>query len=433
MLGAGSSVFGEQSMFLVAMGLFAIAAVWLVIRRAVFSPQFVAALGYLLLGTLTLFPQLYYSEGRASVLAKGTQSFLLVVAATFLLAAFYTRRPRVRTAYPPVRWRFFSLRGWLSMFFLVCLADPMVSIALTGNVGILMGNQGMGRGGSIHTDAFTPITFIAWACAAMAATMVLTEFLFSGLSFREYRRRRWPHLLLLAGCFFFTGLSGNRFILIFPLACALIGLGLFGRIRPMMLAAVAVLGTVFFVAIGNFRFGAVDIVDNLRVVAGIGPVDLLVAWVASYAEPGFPNLDNFLVRPPSPTWGMAWLSSVLPSALVDAFGLDRINSGIWLADNSLYAYRGLTFRTMYPDLIIDFGRIGALMVGGVIFLLSARAYNRALASPSHFVFFTLMASLLLWSPLLASFYQAQTIAAFALLFFIRRTSIVSVSPTARTE
>jgi hypothetical protein len=154
-----------------------------------------------------------------------------------------------------------------------------------------------------------------------------------------------------------------------------------------MLGIGALLLTVYFVVAGNYRFGTVDVTKKVQKSTGNESVDMVYAWAADYTEPTFPNLDNFIHDQPGMLFGMAWVSSVLPSELVDALGINRNNAAIWLSDNSLYAYHGLTFRTMYPDLIMDFGFKGALVMGAVFFWAGARIYNQSLKSPFHFLHF----------------------------------------------
>jgi hypothetical protein len=150
---------------------------------------------------------------------------------------------------------------------------------------------------------------------------------------------------------------------------------------------------------------------------------MVYAWTITYAEPTFPNLDNFIRDQPAMQFGFGWISSVAPSEILDALGLTRANAAVWFWDNSLYAYHGLTFRTMYPDLIMDFGFKGALFMGAVFLWLGARIYNQSLRSPHHFALFLAFTPLILMMTLTAAFYALPNLLAFAILFIIPKQRV----------
>ncbi len=407
------------------MAIFAGTAIRLIYKRAAFSPQFGAACTFFLMGVLTLFPRMTYSENRPYALSLKTQVFLCLAAAIFCIAALYMKRPKLRPEYPPVRWNLLSRRMWLMGFCAICVADPIVSFLLHGRVGLVQGNEGMGSGGGAHSDVFTPLTFVAWSCASMAMAMLMTDFLFSFKGIIPYIHLRIIDIGLVGVCSLCTALSGNRFVLICQLASLTIGLALFSRLKVWMVVTVAVFLAVFFVVVGNFRFGTIDITDSLQHTTGVRSVDTIDAWASTYSEPTFPNLDNFLRDQPGMMFGLDWVTTVVPSEIIDAVGLDRTNSSQWFADNALYAYHGLTFRTMYPDLIMDFGIKGALFLSAVFLWFGMRVYNGALQSPYHFVLFLAYSPLILLMPLSAGFYSLPNLLTFAIVLIIQKRPVVA--------
>jgi oligosaccharide repeat unit polymerase len=405
----------NQIIFFIAIGLFAASAGRLLYQKAHFSPQFVAAVTFVIMGVSVILPQLVYSETRQTTLGMRTQIFLLISAATLFGTVLYMRKPELLPEYPTLRWRILPRLGWLFVFLVICVADPIVSYKLYGTVGLIQGNQGMGTGGGGNVDVFTPLTFIAWSCASMAVSMVMTDFLFSFRGYLAFLRKRYIDVGIVIGCLASTTLSGNRFVLICQLLSLCLGLAMFSRLKVWMVVAVALFLATFFVVVGNFRFGKLDVSETLEHTTGNTSVDKAKAWLSDYTEPNLLNLDAFLRDQPGMMWGMDWVTTVLPSGILDKLNVDRTNSAQWLSDNKLYAYHGLTFRTMYPDLIMDFGYKGALILGGVFLMLGARIYNRALLSPHHFLLFLAYAPLILIMPLAAAFYALPNLVPFGLL------------------
>ncbi len=396
-----------------------ISAVILISRRAVLSPLCLTIFCFLLCGILTAWPQMVYSENRNYPIAIATQVYLLIASVPFLVAALLTRRPFVLAVNPDYGWKFFPQRTWLMIFCGICVLDPLLSIALHGRVGLAQGNQGMGEGGGAHSEVFTPITFIAWAAAAAACYMVMMTIISRRLTLWQfislYPKQAGMALIALGA----SSLSGNRFLFLSQGTVFVCSMVLVGKLKLRLLIGGAVAGLMLFVVLGNFRFGSVDIRDNLETRTNIGIVDSTMGWVVSYFEPNIPNLDNFMRQPPAPTFGKSWLTSLLPSGLVDALHLERSNSIAWLGDMELLAHRGMTFRTWYPDFIMDFGVILSQVIAAALLLFCAMTYNTALRSPRFLLLFMTTTPIMLFSPLLAAPYSLQHVAPFLLLWLIR--------------
>lgn len=399
-----------------------ISALILVSRRAVLSPLFLTIICFLICGVLTVWPQMIYSGNRNYPISTTTQIYLLFASFPFLAAAILTRRPYILAVTPDYGWRFFPQRVWLMIFCGICVLDPMLSIALHGRVGLAQGNQGLGEGGGAHSAVFTPITFIAWAAAAAACYMVMLAMISRRLTLWEYCRLYPRQAGMAFVALAASSLSGNRFLFLSQGVVFVCSMALVGKLKMRLLVAGAVAGMMLFVVLGNFRFGKVDIRDNIESLTNIGFVDSTKGWVVSYFEPNIPNLDNFMSRHPSPTFGVGWVTSLLPSGLVDLLHLVRTNAIQWMGDNGLLAHRGMTFRTWYPDLIMDFGVFLSQVVAGAVLVFCALTYNVALRSPRRLVLFMVCTPLLLFSPLLTAFYSLQHVAPFLLLWLIRERS-----------
>jgi len=404
---------------LVAGATLAAASLMLAAKGAGASPLNVASLSLLVCGGLTMWPQMAESGNRNYPPEFGTQLYLLVSTLPFLFAAWITRRPIINLVAPVYSWHFLPEGAWLFIFTLVCVADPVISWLAFGKVGLSQGYAGMGAGGGAHSEVFTPLTYIAWASCAAVCCVVFLRMVACNLSFSQLSLSYPSYVLMMVVSLVATTLSGNRFILLGQVALLICLLSLQRRLQWRWLAAVVFAGVMFFVLIGNIRFGAVDVRDFLASWTGLAGLDFLVGWVVTYFEPSFANLDNFLHDPPGPLLGAGWVSSVLPSGVVDALGMQRMNAIQWMVNQEQLAYRGMTFRTWYPDFVTDFGVIGSQVVVGLIVLAAAYIYNAALSSPRALVLFCVTAPVIFFAPFLAAAYQMQIIGPFLLLLLIR--------------
>lgn len=412
----------DHLILIVAMGGFVASIVSLTLKRAVVSPQCFAAATFLLSGVFVLAPELRYSSNRAYVLSDRCQYLLLFAAVSLFASCLLMRRPEVLLSYPPIRWRLWKQQVWLSLFMLICLLDPLVSIVSYGQVGLTQGNASMGSSGS-HSDVFSPLTYLAWAVGAMAVYMVAVDFLISQKTFSAYLPTKWFDLGCVLVCLFCNSLSGNRFLLVFQVLLFLCALALFSKLRVWLtLGAMLAMG-VFFIIIGNFRFGAIDVRDNLAESTGSGEADTVMGWVTAYTEPIYPTLDNFLMNQPEKGFGARWITSVMPTPVLDALGLERDTTAQYIARNKLLAHRGLTFRTMYADLTADFGYSGAAIAGLLVMLAGTLVYNRALNSPFSLLLFFLISQFVLWAPLLAAFYQLPPLSSFLILAILKPSRV----------
>lgn len=407
---------------IIAQLVFLASAYLLVIRRAAVSPQMLAIGIFLLAGCFMFFPLLRFSSLRGSVLEVRCQVLILMCALSFLASSLIIRRTGTEEELPRVRWRIFSQQTWLILLCMVCVADPILSLALYGNIGIIQANQGMGTGGGNSGEVFSPVTFIAWACGAISVKIITMDFLTGGLPAVVFVRKRFFQLGIVGFSLACNTLSGNRFILGYELLTVLCGLARFSRLQWRVVIPTFAFLAVFFVIIGQFKFGAVDITDYMdsRVMTGVHVIDTPMAWMATYIEPNYWNLDNLLDNQSARQYGTGWLTSILPSSVNDALGLARENSAGYMAENNLQAYHGMTFRTMYGDMVYDFGYWVSALLGLALLLFGAWTYNKAGSSTFHLALFFAISPVIIATPLLSTLYQLQTLATFGIVLLVSR-------------
>ncbi|WP_010583543.1 O-antigen polymerase [Schlesneria paludicola] len=368
---------------------------------------------------LVLFPLLVYSSNRDYVLSNPCQWYILGIAVTWAIAVMgFMRKPSPDISYPELRWRFVPQRVWLVLLALACLLDPIITIVRFGKIGLIHGNEMMGAGGS-HADVITAATVIGWECGSVASTMLQTDFFVSRVSWKEFlfQRRKWFDLGLVLFCLACNSTTGNRFILVMNVLCFASGLAIFGRLRTRPALVGATILLVFFTVIGNYRIGRADIKEKLTFETQIKFLDSSLGWIATYTEPIFPTLDTFLQNAPSPAWGGAWLNNIGPTVLRGTI-LNKDRSSPIEEMYEIIPHFGLTFRTMYSDLIFDFGDVGSLIVGMVILFLSIILYNRSTQSARSLAIYLNTFQMFAFMPLLATFYTQVPFMSFAITLVV---------------
>lgn len=418
-LDIGTGAAKDHTVLICALVVFALTLIHLLRKRMLITPPGVSVVVYCAASLFVLFPVLIYSNKRDYVLSNLCQAFILGIAITWAVAIFgFMKRPTAEVNYPTLHWRFVPQRAWIVLFALVCMLDPILAITRFGKVGLLHGNETMGAGGS-HMDVFTFATVIGWECGAVASTMLQTDFLVSRLSWKEFLfgRRKWIDLVLVLFCLACNSTTGNRFIIVMNALSLASGLAIFNRLRTGLAMSGLVVLMVFFTVVGNFRIGRVEIKDKLSFETRLKFVDSALGWVSTYTEPIFPTLDTFLQNAPAPAWGGAWFNAIVPTVLRGVV----LKKDRTLPIEEMYQiipHYGMTFRTMYADLLFDFGPLASLFVGMALNLICVSVYNNSTQSARRLAIYLNTFQMFAFMPLLASFYTQLPFMSFAILLLV---------------
>lgn len=401
----GVGLLWEHPLVVFALMIFISLLIYMYVKGMIISAPGFSVFVFSLSSLFVLFPLLVYSNNRDYVLSSACQWYILGIAVTWAIAVFgFMRKPPPDISYPELQWRFVPQRVWLLFFSSVCMLDPIITIAKFGKIGLIHGNEMMGAGGS-HADVITLTTVIGWECGSVASAMLQTDFFVSRLNWKQFlfQQRKWFDLGLVLFCLACNSTTGNRFILIMNVLSFASGLAIFGRLqtRPAIVGATILLS--FFTLIGNYRIGRADIKEKLTFETQIKFIDSSLGWIATYTEPIFPTLDTFLQNAPPPAWGGAWLNNIGPSVLRGVL-LSKDRSSPIEEMYEIIPHFGLTFRTMYSDLVFDFGAIGSLIVGFLVLFLCVILYNRSTRSARSLSIYLNTFQMFAFMPLLATFY-----------------------------
>ena len=398
----------------------AAAVVVSVFRGTLLSPIVWLSVVFASTGFFSIFPLMAASKTRYPETGEAAQWIFFLTGVVCCLSSAWSRRPVLSRPLRPMRWRFFGEKTWYGGFLLFCMLDVAYTVATFGTVGLIYGRDNMGiAGGGAHSGVFSTFTYLGWVAGSMAFFALVFDYFSSKLDLRAYIRSNGWKIVVVLLCVLLNSLSGNRFMFVFRFMTVFLLLAMCGRIRWWMPVGGAVVIVVFFVVVGNIRFGQVDVREQLEVRVDNPVLGYPIAWYVSYTEPILPNLDNFVEADRPVLLGASWLTSVMPGFVVDRLGVTRMNAIIFIGMNSLLAHRGQTFRTHYPDLILDFGLVLGTGLGLGVIAFGAYCYRRAFDSERWFLNYIIVAPLMLFIPFLNPLYQIVSLLPFARLFLLR--------------
>jgi hypothetical protein len=152
-------------------------------------------------------------------------------------------------------------------------------------------------------------------------------------------------------------------------------------------------GLVLFVVLGNLRLGT-SLIGNpfegrIRQLEGANAMFL---WIFLYSVPSLLNLNNLFMKVShdTPYNGLLLLSGMLPG--VD---FESVKTSMdYITENQLLEFYGITFRTIYADLLLDFGIIGSLLVAFLIMVIYKLVFYMSLNNRKYgYIYCTILPSI----------------------------------------
>lgn len=403
------------------MGILTLALCCLLIRRTWLTPYGFIVVVFLLAGGFILYPQLITSTGGV-ILSEQCLILLHTIALSVLLACLFLKRRIPMLPELSGSWRLLPELGWFLLAAALGAADVVMSIVNHGSIGILYSAQRMGVVEVGAYETYSMLTFLAWGASGMCFVALTAQFVTWRGRVLDFIFAKRYAILLLGLAVFFNALGGNRFVVIVKVFTFVCAYAMTRRVRLVWLMPLGAAGLIFFVLVGNLRFGEVDIRRFLEKPTNHNLYDYVRAWLATYGEPILPNVNNLFDHRPEPRFGMNFVTSVNLSEVNNLLGWKRSDSATVFSENELYEFRGFTFRTMYPDLIYDFGVVGGVLVGLLLLIWGAWLYNRAFVSSMALVTYLCVCEALFFIPLLNAFYKNTTLLVFAVLLVFRLPS-----------
>ena len=262
------------------------------------------------------------------------------------------------------------------------------------------------------------INYMGWGAGRFLATWLIVSWSLTSKSNFLFLRNNWMLVAATAIALGLNTLDGMRNIVVTMLITLMCALSLKGIIRVTHLAiGVGVIGLFFMVA-GAFKQGDKQEMP-LTISTGNPALDPMLYSIVSYVEPNLPNLDNLIRLEPHPSYGMVYVSEIVPDAFIAPFMTVPDPAADIMADNKAFSYPGLTFRTSYADFYVDFGAYGAVAVVTMIYGLAVFCLNRSGFSSRAFLGYVLLSPIVIFIPLINLTVGVQAIFPLLTLFVLR--------------
>lgn len=167
-----------------------------------------------------------------------------------------------------------------------------------------------------------------------------------------------------------------------------------------------------FISLGNLRIKDLSLATNdqaLKFPSGITWLDNVQLWVGLYTAPNLPNLGQAIDIPSQPQGGRVLISQIVPDSILRRIMDPPTTTIDFLQRRRLLPFRGYTFRTIYADLLADFGYFGALIAGTIVLIAMVLAWNYRARSIFALMCFINFSSSLIFFPLKEQFTGMPTL------------------------
>lgn len=409
----------------------AAAVVWL--RKRYFcSPFTLAAFVFALTCGFNIHPILATESATPSSFSTATIIIINSTALLYLCLGILVPSNRANLTYS-FRLRLGSIRVITGLCCAVCVADTAISIRTYGTLPIIASANTFGTQYYLQGNDSAFLSVLSWAAGTVAFLLLTLDCCRTPQSIWHYIRANKIVCLMVVISVLCNLSSGFRNTLIGKLIIFGAIYELTHRIRliPVILSAAFV--AVFFVIVGNFRFNALRVEDRLNPNVNLGSAQNAVGWLATYSEPILENLENFVSFAPEPLNGQLLVSSLIPSVLHDELRIERYSSTTFMGGNRLYSHGGFTFRTFYPELMMDAGVAGGAVLGGVLLSICFLILAGCFRNPAYLISYGLLSPSLFSAPLTNEFTKLYTMVPFIvwILIVVRRRTTLPLADLGR--
>lgn len=370
-------------------------------------------------GLFYVFSPLVESANETSEPVRATEVYVLLFSLGFLGLTLLLR-PEAFNLRSVMTTRVAGLTLILLLCFgLVVAGTVMLIVQNNGTLPIVLMSRGFAVGkGSSYEDFLVPfVTPFTMGVSRFMFIALCLDFLSKEVTLVRHVRDNLFNYGLAAGAAVLVLGTGLRNVLFWPIAFFLFG---FIRKRGFRLGHALISGALmvffglFFVVLGNYRFGTTQIGDSplsglVATEVGNPILQNMFNWLALYAGTSYPNLNAMIMMPPDPQFGLITLTEILPDGLIEAFVRIPQNSILYLTTGGLLPYRGFTFRTLFTDFYADFGYAGSLAAGLLLYAFAVRCYNRSGVNPGWLFHYLCFLPALLMFPFLNLFTGLPTL------------------------
>lgn len=293
---------------------------------------------------------------------------------------------------------------------------------------LLSNSFAQGRGATYDEFLIPFLTPLTWGACRLMAVLLCMDLLLRRETLLTHVSRYPVEYALTMLAHIATLGAAMRNVVIWPVAIFILGLARKQVLSPrhkFAIAIVAVVTTLAFVIIGNFRVGGSFILDSpfsrLMSIQIKNPLaETVMAWITCYAGTVYPNLNAMIAAPPDPGHGIMLLRQIVPDSLLQLFITPPPTGIEYLSSEDLLPYFGLTFRTIFTDLYADFGYWGSLLAGTGIYAGSIWAFNRSSTNPVWLAVYLCVVPGILMFPLMNFYLGVSALTPVIILPFLLR-------------
>lgn len=391
--------------------------------RRVFTPFHICSAIWSWQIVTAMFPLIAedpFQRTKVVELGMPAQWVIFFGALTFLVGAFYMKPS------PVFRLHFFEVKpiipeAYLAIGFAgLAVVSAAVAYIRLGTFPILLMGKYSGNTQVAYTETNQGlITAVGWGAARALAIWLIIKGVMNRVPLRSFLSQNAILIASTGVALICNTLDGMRNLLIVPFILASFALSMrWGLLLRYTIPVVLALGA-FFVVMGQFRAGNLDMASRINFSTGSLRLDAILAWFICYTEPSFANLNNTIDLNLPRTYGLVFLASVIPDFLFARFLEMPLSPVQQLQEAGMLAHPGLTLRTIYADLMTDFTLPGSVVLVFVFYLYAVRCFRLAYERPKAMIVYLCIAITVFNIPFMNLFSGIPALLPFALLVLLK--------------
>jgi len=377
---------------------------------------------FILESALCCFPLMkddLYGRTQENTALLTTKTILFISAILMLGISFYIKKPN------PLLWKNYKVEPIIPDLLLIGILlavvgmGVIVSFKKLGTLPIFYLNSASDTNQVFYEDVFSgPINYIGWGAGRILSTWLTISMVLWNGSSAEYIKRNWMLLISTILALVFNTMDGLRNMLFLSIITLIFALSMRGFIKAKHLVGAGIIAILFFALGGIFKQGE-KTQQGMIFTTGEDFLDKALYSIVSYAEPNLFNLDNLIRLSPKLQYGAVFFSHLLPGPLVKTF-MDQPDTAVQLlSDAGSFAQPGLTFRTIYADLFVDFGVTCTVLVSTLIYGFAVICFNSSQRSPYYLLAFIYIAPIICYFPMMNTLAGIQTFISLSVFLLLK--------------
>jgi len=365
-----------------------------------------------------------YGRTQINPLHLPTKILLFSSSISIVFISLFLRRPN------QLLWKNYNIITPIPSFYLISLllilvfAGVIVSLKSLGTLPIFYLNTASDANQISYEDVFAgPVNFIGWGAGRFLSVWLTISMIYWHGSWANYLRKNWFLTLATTLALIFNTLDGLRNMLFLSMLTLVFALSMRGVIKIRHLLIAGVTAVLFFSLAGIFKQGEKS-GQGMIYTTGNDFFDKSIYSFVSYAEPNLFNLDNLIMLSPQLKYGGVFFSHLFPGPIVRLFMDQPDTVAQIMSETGSYAQPGLTFRTIYADLFVDFGLLGTVFVATIIYGLGVLCFNRANISPYFLLGFIYLSPAICFFPFINTLSGIQTFISAFVFFTLKFSPVV---------